>query len=285
MPAQGLSLVGFMERDQALAHLEYACVPDPAHGLAEFEAEWNAAKAKLGAPIDRAGEPEILPIEPKHQQYIAELSQLPWVAPVLASLTQVPGSMTFALVEIDKLLAYQHTIMTDRSNHHCGHVSNPPTMEEMLEVALPKSQPHEPIEMAGAANGCSILLKAESLNVRTLIAGHLGNNFVGVKFGLSLSLVHVVQFNGRAYLHNGFHRTLGLRLAGATHVPCLIREVANFEETGVRADGSTFDRTLLDSTNPPTLEHFTQGRAHDVQLRRVQRYINVSWAEYVMAKE
>ena len=284
MPANGLSLVGFMERDQALAHLQYACVPDPAHGVAEFEAEWLAAQVKLGAAVDRAGDPEILPIEPQYQQYIADLSQLPWVAPVLATLPHVAGTMTFAMVEIDKLLAYQHTIMVDRSNHHCGHVGSPPTTDEMLEVALPKAQPNEPVEMAGA-NGCSILLKAESLNVRTLLAGHLGNNFVGIQFGLSLSLVHVVKFNGRAYLHNGFHRTLGLRLAGATHVPCLIREVANYEETGVRADGATFDRALLDSANPPTLEHFTQARAHEVKLRRVQRYINVSWAEYVMAME
>jgi hypothetical protein len=284
MPANGLSLVGFMERDQALVHLSNACVPDPAWGDAELEAEWNAAKAKLGAPVDRAGQPEILPIEPQYQQYIAELAQLPWVAPVLATLPHVPGSMTFAMVEANKLLAYQHTIMVDRSNHHCGHVGKPPSTDEMLAVALPKTQPNEPIMMAGA-NGSSILLKAESLNVRMQQAGHLGANFVGIQFGLSLSLVHVVKFNGRAYLHNGFHRTLGLVLAGATHVPCLIRDVANPEETGVRNDGATFDHALLDSNNPPTLEHFTQGRAHDVKLRRVQRYINVSWAEYVMAME
>lgn len=284
MPAQGLSLVGFMEREQALAHLANTCVPEDGKTDVDFEAEWNLAKVKLGAAIDRAGNPEIKPIEPQYQQYIAELSQLPWVAPVLANLPHVPGTMTYAMVEVDKLLAYQHTIMVDRSNHHCRHVSEPPTMEEMLAVALPKDHPNEPIMMAGA-NGSSILLKAESLNVRLQQAGHLSQNFVGVQFGLSLSLVHVVMFNGRAYLHNGFHRTLGLRLAGATHVPCVIREVANHEETGVRDDGATFGRALLDSANPPTLEHFTQGRAHDVKLRRVQRYINVSWAEYVMAME
>lgn len=278
MPVPGLSLIGFMDRDEALQHFRGACVVADDSDAA-LDIEWNAARAKLAGPSARAGNPEILPIPPEGQQHVAEVAQLPWVAPVLA---QLPGA-TFSLVEIDPLLAFQHNISNARSNHHCAALSQPPTLDELLDACLPKVQINEPITAAATEN--SVLLKAESLNVRTTVAGHIAPSVVGVQFGLSLPLLHVVRHNGRCYLHNGFHRALGARLAGATHVPCLFRDVATHEEVGIRNDGGTFSVALLESVNPPTLEHFTQGRAYDVQLRKIQRFIHVSWAEYGMATE
>ena len=278
MPVAGLSLVGFMDRDQAHVHLTHTCVSTQTDA-ASLDSEWAAAKTKLGAPFPGAGNPEILPIPPEHQQYIAEVTQLPWVAPVLARL---PGT-TFALVEIDTLLAYQHTIMTGRSNHHCAGLTSTPSISDLLEICLPKAQSNESVMMAGSNN--SMLLKAESLNIRLVQGGNIGPGFVGIQFGLSLPLVHVVRYAGRCYLHNGFHRALGVRQAGATHIPCLLRDVSTRDEVGTREDGLTFGSALLESANPPTLGHFTQGRAYDVQLRRQQRFINVSWSEYSMPME
>ena len=279
MPTPGVSLVGFMDRDEAINHLRITCVVSDDSDAA-LEAEWLAAKAKLGPAVDRAGTPEVLQIPPQHQQHVAQVAQAPWVAPILA---QLPGTTTFALVEIDKLLAYQHLISADRSNHHCNALSVPPSLDELMGVCLPLAQVNEPIAVAGTES--SVLLRAESLNVRMLQAGLLAPNAAGLVFGLSLPLLHVVRHNGRCYLHNGFHRALGLRTKGATHLPCLLRDVATHEEVGIRADGATFPAALLESANPPTLEHFTQGRAYDVQLKKVQRFIHVSWAEYVMAAE
>lgn len=278
MPAQGLSLVGFMERDQAHLHLTHGCIGIN-QDQATLDAEWAAAKARLGAPVVNAGLPDILPIPPEKQQYIAQLAQLPWVQPVLA---QLPGT-SFQLVEIDKLLAFQHTIMVTRTNHHCSTISKPPTLDELLDVCLPLQQANEPIMMGQTDS--SVLLKAESLNIRLLQAGNIHPGIVGIQFGLSLPLVHVVRHNGRCYLHNGFHRALGMRQAGATHIPCMFRDVATHAEVGILQDGGTFDAQLLESANPPTMEHYTQGRAYDVELRRQQRFIHVSWAQYGMPME
>lgn len=278
MPVPALSLVGFMEQGDAVEHLANACVAEDDSEPVLVE-EWKAARDRLGDAIPRAGVPEILPIPPDHVQYIAHLSSLPWIQPILANLPNA----TFALVEVDQLLAFQHMISRTRSEFHCDALGRPPAMTELMHVCLPNVQAQEPLVVSG--NGNSLLLRAESLNVRTQLAGHIGPGVIGIQFGISLPLVHVVRFDGRCYLHNGFHRALGARLAGATHVPCLLRDVSSFEEVGINPLGGTFSAELLTSDNPPTLGHFTQGRAHEVKMRRLARYIHVSWAEYQMAKE
>lgn len=271
-------MVGFMEKDEALMHLATACVPvNPDPSILEME--WLAAKAKLGAPQANPGQPDIRPIPPEHHQYIALLAAQPWVA---QALVHMPGA-SFQLVEIDPLLAFQHTISQDRSGFHCGGLGNPPSMEELLNVCLPQQQANEPVMLS--ADGKSLLVRAESLNIKTLKAGPIQPGFLGIQIGLSLPLLHVVRFNGKCYLHNGFHRALGARAAGATHVPCLFRDVNSHEEVGVNNAGATFSAELLESGNPPTLFHFTQGRAHNVQLRRAARYIHVSWSEFAMPVE
>jgi hypothetical protein len=278
MPTPGLSLVGFLGRDEALAHFKNACVP-PNPADSALDAEWQAAKALLGAPMAGAGNPAILPIPPQYQQYIAQVSQLAWVAPVLA---QLPNS-TFALVEIDPLLAFQHTISISRSTHHCAGLAQGHSIGDLLPICLPQTQVNENILVAGTAN--SMLLRAESLNIRTQAGGMLAPGAIGCRFGLSLPLMHVVRLNGKCYLHNGFHRALGARSAGATHIPCLFRDVSTQEEAGIRPDGATFSAALLDSADPPTLGHFTQGKAYPVQLRKLDRFIHVVWTEYAMPAE
>src|SRR5208282_2577442 len=108
-------------------------------------------------------------------------------------------------------------------------------------------------------------------------------SIAGIQFHSSMPFVHVVRYNGRCYLHNGFHRTVGVRKAGATHVPCILRDVNTISEVGI--DGDTFPVHLMESANPPTVGHFTQNRAWSVTLRNYSRILHVSWAEYMVPDE
>jgi hypothetical protein len=73
-------------------------------------------------------------------------------------------------------------------------------------------------------------------------------------------------------------------MAGAKNIPCLLRDVQTPQEAGIM-DGQTFPLALLESGDAPTIGHFTQGRAHDVQLRAVSRLIHVTWTEAVVLDE
>ena len=272
--------MGFMDNMQAIAHLQNACVPlNPDPSL--LTAEWQAAKAQLGAsPVQNAGRPNIAPIDPRHATHIATVLNQP--------IFQFGGNLlgtSCMMVEIEPLLAFQFTVDLDRSNHHCGVINSPPTVDELLNLCLPLTPPNEDIKTTPGAN--SFLLRARSLNVRSFNVGmftppNIGH-FIGMQFGVSLPYVHVVRHNGRCYLHNGFHRTVGARLAGATHVPCLFRDVPDHQAVGIHE--GTFPAQLMESNDPPTVAHFTQGRAQAVNLRAHSRVLHVSWAEYSVPDE
>jgi len=129
------------------------------------------------------------------------------------------------------------------------------------------------------------MIQSRDLNLRCVNAGHVADNVIGLHFAFALPFAHVVRFNGRHYLINGFHRAYGAALAGATEIPCVFREVASHLEAGIRDDGATFPLSVLESNNPPTLNHFVGGHAHPVQLKPMNRVLHISWAEYLVPDE
>lgn len=275
MPTPGLSLVGFMDQQQAINHLRNDCVPaDPSD--AALVLEWTSAKAKLGGPIPNAGTPDIQDIPAAYAGHIQQIID-GWTKEGFGGW---PGT-TFKFIEIDPLLAYQFAIDADRSDHHCGAFSNPPKPEELMPVCLPLAPQLENIQSVRAPQ--SLIIRARSLNVQLRDQGMLAPNAIGITFGVSVPYTHVVRHNGRCYLHNGFHRAYGARLAGATHIPCVFRDVPDHASVGLRP--GTFQASLLESVNPPTMAHFTQGRAYDVRVKIKSRVLHVSWAEYVVPEE
>jgi hypothetical protein len=279
MPTPGLSLVGFMDQHQAINYFRAACIPtDPSD--AALVAEWNAAKAKLGASFGNYGRPDIQAIPSKDQAYIQQLQQELWVQQALASY---PGA-SFQVVEIDPLLAFQFHILKNHSDDHCSGLGLGPSIADLLPICLPTAAPQENIRIS--PQGQSFLIAADSLNFRIVAQGWFqAENRVGIQFGIGLPFVHVARWNGRCYLTNGFHRALGARIRGAGRIPCLFRDVATPEEIGIRSDGTTFSVDLLNSSDPPTLGHFTRDRAYDVPIRRVSRILQVNWAEHALPLE
>lgn len=293
MPTPGLSLVGFIDQQQAaINHLRTSCLPnDPAD--AALLAEWNVARSALGHPTPNAGNPSILPIPAPHDIYINHLTAQPWVQMAFQMFGYT--NPNFALVEIAPLLAFQFHVDSDRSGHHCGGLSSP-DLGQLLPVCLPIQQP-QPLDQTTLLNHLpqSITIKSRNLNVRALLAGALGYNqngyqsiVVGMQVHVALPFVHVVRLNGRCYLHNGYHRAYGMGTAGATHIPCFLRDVTTPEEAGIMPEGPiwpTFPLRILQAANPPTVGHFIDGRAHPVQIRSVSRILHVTWSETAMPDE
>jgi hypothetical protein len=175
MPTPGLSLVGFMDQQQAINHFLGVCIPAN-RAIPALIAEWDAAQARRGAPLLNAGNPDILPIPAAGQPYIQQLMQQQWVIDAIA---QMPGAI-FQLVEIDPLLAYQFSVDTDRSAHHCSAL-NSPTIAELLPICLPTTYPVEQINVSPQAN--SVLLKSPSLNVRMTAQGFFqAESKIGITF-------------------------------------------------------------------------------------------------------
>jgi len=275
MPAPGISLVGFIaDQQEALNHLKNACVPAANADDAALLAEWDAARAARGAPIPNAGHPDIQPLPPDlaahAQQVLAHpLFQGEW------------AGAQIAMIEIGPLLAHQMTVDSNRSAHHCGAWPGPPTIQQLMDCCLPIAPQPEEMRLVPGQN--SLLIKAKSLNVR-IIQGVGQQGFLGIQFGVSTPFVHVVRLNGRHYLFNGYHRAVGCHSAGVTHIPCILRDVADHATIGINPP-NTFSGALLDSNDPPTVAHFAHGRGHRVSLRLHSRILYVNWAEHAVPDE
>jgi hypothetical protein len=287
MATAGLSLLGFMTQQEAIDHLLAHCTPaDPA--VPALIATWQAARARKGAAM-AAGHPNIQDIPAANQPYIQALMQQQWAAQFFASK---PGA-EFKLVEIDPLLTIHFMVDLERSRNRCAGLPQNPSVTDLLPVCLPPTFADEQINMVRLPDGQSkqlsvgaFLLTARSLNVHVVDAGYFqADSKIGIQFGMPIPLVHVVRFNGRCYLHDGLHRTLGARQKGASHIPCLFRDVQSAASIGLKSDRSTFTLPVLESADAPTVGHFAHGRAYEVLLRRYKRIIHVNWAEYSIVDE
>lgn len=286
MPTRGLSLVGFMDQQQAINHLRNTCIPTPPTVAdAVLIGEWQNATAALGAPVQNAGNPGLRPIQMNEPKIKALLGGI-YGPSVAAFLGQ---GASFQMVEIEPLLAFQFVVDLDHSDRRCGTLSRPPILPELFDLCLPNSPPTDTLHTS--LQGQSMIIKSRSLNLVMINQGPIPvppgfPATVGIQFAWTFPFVHVVRFDGRCYLHNGYHRVLGAKRAGADEVPCLFRDVQSHQEVGISDDGiATFALPIFATANPPTMAHFTQGRARDVSLRAAMRILQINWSQHVLYDE
>ena len=279
MPTSGLSLFGFMPRDFAHAYFQHMCVPAPSAKF-DFDRDYREAVARLGPAFPNAGRPNVQPVPGTHDSYLQGVQG----NPRFTSSLQIPGlkAWSFKLVEIDPILSFQFALSKDFARRHSGNLSSPPTLNEMLTICLPHQLAGEPPIVASQPNRIQLTMK--DMNYR-LLGGlqHVGNpqeqvSVAGVFYALGSNQAQVIRCNHRTYIKNGFHRAYALRSAGATHMPCLYLETDDWSALGTHS-GATFERELLESADPPTCAHYSQGRAFEVTLRTMTRIIEITWSD------
>jgi hypothetical protein len=147
----------FLDQAEAINHFLAACIPQDS-ARAALIAEWNAAKQRLGAPIQNAGYPDIQSLPAAHQPHAQQVLAHPIFQDPQWQMTSIQ------LIEIDPILAYQMTIDSNRLNHHTDRLSAPPSPDELMECCLPLAPESEDFSIT--AGPASMVLRARSLNVR-----------------------------------------------------------------------------------------------------------------------
>lgn len=279
MPIDGLSLVGFMARQEGCTYLAERCFVEDSDPAA-LSALWAAARDRLGPANRRAGKPEIRELPDSLSNHLEKVRE----SEGFEELTESFPDVQFALVEIGPLLAYQPHVETARSDDLCrnfaGDIHSPADLAEICLPAQSESFTPQVTQSEG-----SVIIHSESLNLRVIRSGLFeldsGTHDVvaGVYLGMGCPLLHVARFEGRYFLRNGFHRVYGLQKLGVTHMPCVVVPARHFEDTGALGSGMTFGRDVLLGDFAPTCAHLTDDRALPVHLRKTSRVITAMWAE------
>ncbi len=264
-------------------------MPAPNASDSELLQEWSAAKSKLGPPIPRAGAPDVREFAPAEVAYIRELCAQPWVQAMLKKPAYQEA--TFKLVEIGPLLAHQPFIDLERVDYSPR--TGTPAVSELMPICLPRAQP-KPLEppTVTSQNRHSIIIKSRKAHVEAFApslpaieeSGY-EHTLAGVDLHWRVPFVNVVHLGGRYVLRTGYHRTFAAAKSGATHIPCLVRQLSNSD--GAEASSDALDwlmmpRRVLESSNPPTVAHFVKGCAHKVMLRATSLVVQVTWSCHIM---
>lgn len=281
----GLSLMGLMDETWAIPYLRRQCAFQGDQSDARLAYEWRTARDRIGSPMGRMGMPSVKDIPEAMRSYVEELKRQDWLTHRLNG--HLAGA-EFKMVEVDPLMAMQFAIDVDRSTHLCTAFSGSRTDEDLFSVCLPMNPPEPEVNLFKDHTGSgSMLISTKNLSFGIHKEGaheiqtDNGPRFlIGIEVTTPLPLLHVVRYQDRYYLHNGFHRAYSARQAGATHVPCILRTVTHEGDIGIGTD--TFGMDHFRSPNPPTVGHYTAGRAHTVRLKSLTRMIQVNWSEYTV---
>lgn len=281
MALTGLSLCGYLSDAEALQYFATACdvANVPASTLIQY---WTAARAKLGDPIPRAGKPRLNPIGAEHNGYLDKVTKTQHFKMAVGDL-----AWAFHWVEIDPLLCFQLHISPDVAERKWMRTRKAPRQGAIIRQCLPtRTAPLHDLQFMQVIPGqprFRIIAPDPSLAVLgarpRLVKGRNVLTFA-LDIGERCPLVQVVSFAGKYYLKNGFHRAHRLRELGVTHIPAVVIEAPTYEQAGLVPG---FARHVLDSSNPPTCGHFSQGLAYPVQLKEAGGVIEIACVQGAFA--
>jgi hypothetical protein len=278
MPTTGLSIFGFYPTDIASQYLTKVCRAEDASPEA-LAATWQAARQRLGAAQIKAGSPEVKEVPQECAGHLQALMAHPLMARFQADFA---GQCQVKMVEIRPLLAVQTHVERKRcSGLHDAKGAKP---LQLMERCLPLGGQQFQVTWEQDRTGRGLLIRHPDFNLQTF--GGTGTTtpegalVVGPVIGVGAPWVHTLELDGRVYLRNGYHRAVGLMEAGHTHMPCLMLKG---HRSQLSVDGFADD--IMQSENAPTLGHFDEARATEVQLRKGTKVISISWTEFLVPEQ
>ncbi len=199
--------------------------------------------------------------------------------------------IAFGMVEVDRLIAYQHRVSRDHAARLTASLGSMPTDEAIFKLCLPLE--HVSPEVQVSTSGGKFIFQAAADDFRAhspklLEAGALQAVAsdspvvagVGLTVGFGSSYLNVVRWANRLVLNNGYHRAYALRSLGITHLPCVIQAVLHAEELAFAGESALIDdyASWFSAPRPPLFGDFFDPTLSTVLTRkRTRQQIQVSF--------
>src|ERR1051325_6902849 len=182
------------------------------------------------------------------------------------------------LVELDRLVVYQHHIDLSYVRALQKKLGPAPTEQDMFRLCLPAEHPKPPVSWARSHRD-TYVFSSPSNDLRFLGAMPLDSEnvdgypppgavvgVVGLAVGFGTNFLSIISASDRLILHNGSHRAYALRDLGVTHAPCIIQHVYSREELNVIAASAVTERpdVFVKTPRPPLLKDY-----FDPNLRKI----------------
>ena len=240
-----------------------------------------------GSEAGAADKPQALPLSASLQAHVDELVQLPSFQSTFSS---VP--VAFGMVELDKLVAYQHHLMLSSVDKMLAEVARPVSDETLAGLCLPLTAADASFKLAHEG-GEKFVFVSDTHDTRFLgarlvqpsdikgfaVNGH-AQAVIALGVGFTTNVLNVVRYGGRLVLNNGYHRAWALRQMGVTHAPCLIQVCRHWEDVGLVGNREIYENgeVYFSAARPPMLRDFgNPALTRCFPARRLRREIRISY--------
>jgi hypothetical protein len=219
----------------------------------EQQARYEAATAAVAARVAGADQTDlVLPVPETLEAHVSALRSHPLAAPYFAEGWEV------RLVDLTRVCAFQPQVNVEAAVERVESVD----VEDLdsiahatlpLSVASPVSPGFDPTK-----NAFMVVSPNPNLRVTGVFSAQLDPNrpdILGVGFSVQVmtSFVSVASVNGRYYLRDGYHRSLGLIRRGVRYAPVFVRDDMPLKDL-VPAGMLPFE--VFAGVRPPTLPDF-----------------------------
>ncbi len=185
-----------------------------------------------------------------------------------------------ALVDLTRVCGFQPSVFTDSATERAGGV-DVTDFTQLARVTLPTEWNVE--QRASLDEGRHLwMLASRNPNLRIVgqFAGPVGpNGLPGFGFIVTItpSFVQVASYQGRHFLRDGYHRSIGLLALGARFVPALVRPFTSIQEL---VPAGMLPQEAFMGPKPPLLADFADdGVAATVYLPASQKMVVVQGLE------
>jgi hypothetical protein len=275
----GRALLGFMSEEEAAAFVS----SQTAGSWEELRPVWQDARAAYEElPLFEPQPPRLedLPLE--------VMEEVDAVRSAPPFQQQFAGKeVRFALVGLEHIVAFQQFVDTQFSTETAGReLDDNDDLLTKVKLCLPREfNANVNIAVDQATMSASLSSLSRNLNIVGMHAGQVPGQPFALSFLVALggNWVQVIEFEGRYFLKNGYHRVWLLHNRGDQSVPAIVTKATAVEEIGIGP--GFFPPALILSERPPLFRHFFDARlAPELQLKSTMKVITFSANQFVLPR-
>ncbi|HET6961705.1 MAG TPA: hypothetical protein VFJ27_04390 [Terriglobia bacterium] len=249
--------------------------------------EWQVANSVIRTlekeEAGLADNPPIGKLGPEYEPLLIEFLKDPLVQ---NGFNTVPTEV--AMVELDRLVVYQHHIDLTFVRQLKSKLGPAPSDEQIFRTCLPYDHPQPPVKWSRVHRNSFVFMSPSNdlrfLGTMKMDSDNIQNypppgnlvGVVGLAVGFGSNFMNAIYAEKRLILNNGSHRAYALREMGFTHAPCIVQHVSSRDQLDVVAASQVEDNPdyFLKHPRPSMLIDYFNPRLRKVmpvhrQLRQV----------------
>lgn len=279
-------LLAWLERIDAISALLGFRLPADGEDVSIHAATYDAQRAvMLARPAFEPAPLEIVPLPASIAQRGEDL--LRTLRPVAEPREFTGSRLSAGVVDLTRLLSFQKAVSLEHIAQRVGTVA-PDDWETLADICLPVMAAAEELNGTFDKDGRGVTIASLNPNLRVgpvrtvTLPDAAASRLIGFTLMFGTPHVHIVEYKGRWFLKDGYHRCYGLLARGVTRAPVVVERARSFAD--VHGGGTTLvSQEYLLGSHPPRLTDF-----HDpavsatVTQQALRKVIRIRAEEFVV---